>query len=102
LCIALGRKPIFSSGMKHLPKSDKTIIGFMHLFFRILADIQSLHQQQHPDFTKLWSASRSLHDRLENFWLMEDPFQDAPEGDELNMGTVCKCTHPLVSLSRAF
>lgn len=74
----------------------------MHPFFRILADIQSLHQQQNQDVIELWSASLSLHDRLENFWLMEDPFQGAPEGDELNMGTVCECRHPLVNLSRAF
>ncbi|PWY68870.1 hypothetical protein BO83DRAFT_418739 [Aspergillus eucalypticola CBS 122712] len=101
LCIALGRKAVFSSNLKHLPKSDKTIIGFMHPFFRILADIQSLYQQQNLDFIELWSALRSLHQRLENFWLMEDPSQVAPEGDEPNMGTVL-FQYSLIVLYRPF
>lgn len=90
LCIALGREAVFSSSMKHLPQSDKTIIGFMHPFFRILAEIQRLHQPGMSDFMELWRASCSLHERLGAFWSTEDSFQDSSENDGINMGTVCE------------
>ena len=91
LCIALCREAIFSSSLKHLPNHDRTVIGSMHPFFRILADIQRLHQQEIPDLQDLWSASCDLHDRLQIFWLIEDCSSNAREGDQLDMGTVCKC-----------
>lgn len=62
----------------------------MHPFFRILGDIQRLHQQEALNLQDLWSASCALHDRLQIFWLMEDCSSNARGGDQLDMGTVCK------------
>lgn len=90
LCIALGREAVFSSSMKYLEKSDKTIFGFMHPFFRILAEIQRLHQPGMSDVMELWGASCSLRERLEIFWSIGDSFLYPPEKDELDMGMVCK------------
>ncbi|RAH68884.1 fungal specific transcription factor domain-containing protein [Aspergillus aculeatinus CBS 121060] len=88
LCIALGREAVYSSSIRYLPQSDHTTIGFMHPFYRILADIQRLHRPQSPNFMELWNACCALHQRLLTFWSLDDPFHASEDGDDLNMGSV--------------
>lgn len=90
LCVALGREAVYSSSIRYLPQSDHTTIGFMHPFYRILADIQRLHRPQSPDVMGLWNACCALHQRLLTFWSVDDPFHASEDGDDLNMGSVCK------------
>ncbi|RAH81703.1 hypothetical protein BO86DRAFT_410027 [Aspergillus japonicus CBS 114.51] len=102
LCVVLGREAAFSSSIRHLPQSNHTIIGFMHPFYRILADIQRLHQHKTKDFMKLWNACCALRQRLLAFWSMDGPFDDSSDGENLNMGSVCKCSELFAWHSEGF
>ncbi|KAJ5701308.1 hypothetical protein N7488_008856 [Penicillium malachiteum] len=90
VCFALGREAVFSRSLRYLPKSDKTIIGLMQPFFSILAEIQELHKPEGMDVGELWSASRSLEDRLRKFWLLENPHHGSTFKDDIDMGTICE------------